>query len=84
MNGNWHGRDEVVAAVRANFGQLARQRPEVESMIGQDDVIAVLFHESGTFKLDARAYRVRVVQWFTFTDGKLKKIDEIVAGAMDN
>jgi ketosteroid isomerase-like protein len=79
MDGNWHGRDQVVEAARANFGQVAEQKPEIESMISGDNSIAVLFRESGVLKLEGRSYRFRVVQWFTFADGKLKRIDEIVA-----
>jgi hypothetical protein len=42
----------------------------------------VLFRESGMFKLEGRNYRLRVVQWFTFAEGKLKRLDEIVASTM--
>jgi len=79
LDGTWHGRDNVVAATRKNFGLLASQKPEIESMISQDDRVAVLLRESGVFKSSGQAYGVRGVQWFTFTDGKIKKIDEIVA-----
>jgi ketosteroid isomerase-like protein len=79
MDGNWRGRKPVVEAARANFGQLSSQKPEIESMISQGDSIAVLFHESGVFKLDGSDYRFRVVQWFTFADGKVKRIDEVIA-----
>jgi hypothetical protein len=30
-------------------------------------------------KSSGQVYRVRGVQWFTFADGKIRKIDEIVA-----
>jgi len=79
MDGNWRGREQVVEAARANFSQVADQKPEIESMISGNNSIAVLFRESGAFKLADRSYRFRVVQWFTFADGKVKRIDEIVA-----
>jgi hypothetical protein len=79
MDGNWRGREPVIKAVRANFGLLADQKPEMESMIAQGDSIAVLFRESGMFKPDGRGYGVRVVQWLTFAGGKIAKIDEIAA-----
>jgi ketosteroid isomerase-like protein len=82
MDGNWRGRERVVEAARANFGQVADQKPEIESMISGNDSIAVLFRESGVFKLEGRSYRLRVVQWFTFAEGKLKRLDEIVANTM--
>jgi hypothetical protein len=77
-------RDEVVAATRRNFSLVANQKPKVESMISQGDSIAVLLREIGTFKLNGQAYRARGVQWFTFLDGKIKKIDEIVADFLEN
>jgi ketosteroid isomerase-like protein len=79
LDGTWRGRDEVVAATRRNFGLLANQRPEIESMISQGDRVAVLLRESGVFKSNGQAYSVRGVQWFTFADGKISKIDEIIA-----
>jgi len=79
MDGNWRGRERVVEAARDNFSQLADQKPEIESMLSGNNSIAVLFRESGVFKLDGRNYRFRVVQWFTFAGGKVKRIDEIVA-----
>jgi ketosteroid isomerase-like protein len=79
LDGSWHGRADVVAATRKNFGVLASQKPEIESMILQGDRVAVLLRESGVFKSSGEAYNVRGVQWFTFVDGKIKKIDEIVA-----
>jgi ketosteroid isomerase-like protein len=79
LDGSWRGRDEVVAATRRNFGLVANQKPEIESMISQGDRVAVLLRESGVFKSSGQAYSVRGVQWFTFAGGKIKKIDEIVA-----
>jgi len=78
LDGSWRGRDAVVAATRKNFALLAEQKPEIESMIWQDDRLAVLLRESGTFKSTGQAYNVRGVQWFTFAQGKIKKIDEII------
>jgi ketosteroid isomerase-like protein len=79
LDGAWRGRDAVVAATRRNFGLLANQKPEIESMVAQDDRVAVLLRESGVLKSNGQAYSVRGVQWFTFADGRIKKIDEIIA-----
>jgi len=78
LDGIWRGRDEVVAATRRNFALLANQKPEIESIIAQDDRVAVLLRESGVFESSGQAYSVRGVQWFTFADGKIARIDEIV------
>jgi ketosteroid isomerase-like protein len=82
LDGSWRGRDEVVAATRRNFGLLGEQKPEIESMISQGDRIAVLLRESGIFKSNGQPYSVRGVQWFTFADGKIKKIDEIISNVI--
>jgi ketosteroid isomerase-like protein len=79
MNGTWRGRDEVVAATRKNFAEVEHQQPTIEGMISQGDCIAVLLRESGTLKSTGKAYSIRAVQWFTFADGKIKKIDELAA-----
>jgi ketosteroid isomerase-like protein len=83
LDGSWRGRDQVVAAARENFALLAEQKPEIESMISEGDRIAVLLRETGIFKSNGLAYRVRGVQWFTFADGKISKIDEIIAASPD-
>jgi ketosteroid isomerase-like protein len=79
MHGTWRGRKEVVEATRRNFALLSGQQPEVESMLSQGDCIAVLLRETGVLKASGQAYSIRAVQWFTFLDGKIKKIDEIIA-----
>ena len=79
LDGTWRGRDEVVAATRKNFSEMESQQPEIEGMISQDDRVGVLLRESGVFKSTSQAYSIRAVQWFTFADGKIRKIDEIVA-----
>jgi hypothetical protein len=79
IDGNWRGRIAVVAAARKNFAQIENQQPEIEAMISQGESIAVLLTESGVFKSTGQAYSIRGVQWFTFADDKIKKIDQIVA-----
>jgi ketosteroid isomerase-like protein len=79
MDGTWRGRDEVVAATRRNFSLVASQKPEIEGMIWEADRVAVLIRETGILKSNGQAYTVRGVQWFTFANGKIKRIDEIVA-----
>ncbi|MBV9768661.1 MAG: nuclear transport factor 2 family protein [Bryobacterales bacterium] len=79
LDGMWRGRDAVIAATRKNFALLSDQKPEIESVIWQGDRTAVLLKESGMLKSSGQSYTVRGVQWFTFADGKISKIDEIVA-----
>jgi len=69
----------VLAATRRNFDKLSGQIPELEGMISEGDSVAVLVRETGTFKASGDNYNIRAVQWFTFANGKIKKIDQIVA-----
>jgi ketosteroid isomerase-like protein len=77
LDGVWRGRDAVVAATKKNFGMIDNQQPDIERMVAQGDSVVVLLRERGTFKAEGRAYSVRVVQWFTFENGKISGIDEI-------
>jgi ketosteroid isomerase-like protein len=79
MEGTWRGRNEVVEGTRKNFALVSGQQPEIEAMIAQGDSVAVLLRESGVLKSNGQAYSLRGVQWFTFVEGKIKRIDEIVA-----
>ena len=78
LDGTWRGREEVIAATRRNFARVGNQKAEIESMISQGEQVAVLIRESGVVKSSGQAYSVRGVQWFTFANGKIKKIDEII------
>jgi ketosteroid isomerase-like protein len=79
MDGHWVGRRQVIEGMRVNFGMLDAQKPVMEGMISQGDTIAVLISESGVFKDSGREYRLRGVQWFRFANGKIARIDEVVA-----
>jgi ketosteroid isomerase-like protein len=78
-DGNWRGRNDVIAAARKNYSKIENQQPEIEAMISNGDSIAVLIRESGVLKSTRQAYSIRGVQWFTFADGKIRKIDQIAA-----
>lgn len=79
MDGAWRGRADVVAATRKNFAMLGEQKPEILGMISEGDRTAVWLRENGVFKETGQAYSVSGVQWFTFDQGKIKRIDEIIA-----
>jgi ketosteroid isomerase-like protein len=79
INGAWKGRGEVIAAARRNYGQLENQQPAIDGMISEGDWIAVLMRETGVLRSTGQAYSVRGVQWFTFTGGRISKIDQVIA-----
>jgi len=58
---------------------LGSQEPEIQDLIALGDRIAVLMRENGGLKSSGQAYSVRGVQWFTFEQGKIKRIEEIIA-----
>ena len=79
LDGSWRGRNDVIAATRKNFAAVDSQQPEIESIVSHGNCIVVLLRESGVFRSTGQAYSVRGVQWFTFSDGKISKIDQIIA-----
>jgi ketosteroid isomerase-like protein len=79
FNGAWRGREEMVTAIRNNLNAVEDQKPQIDSLLSQGDDIVVLLSESGIVRSDGQPYKIRGVQWFTFLDGKLKRVDEILA-----
>ena len=79
FDGSWCGRDDVIAATKRNFSLLAHQKPQIDDMACQGNCVAVLMRESGIVRESGHSYSLRGVQWFTFEDGKLKRLNEIVA-----
>ncbi len=83
FDGSWRGVKEIVAAARINYGKVEGQQPEIEAMISQGDAVAVLLRERGLLKADRRKYSLRAVQWFSFSNGKIRKIVSIAAPLVD-
>lgn len=79
IDGTWKGRGQVVAATRENFGKIGSQEPVIQGLVAAGNCIAVLIEEAGVFKTNGEPYHVRGVQWFTFEDGKIQRIEEIIA-----
>jgi ketosteroid isomerase-like protein len=76
MNGSWSGKAEVLAALRRNFSLVTEQRPHILEMVEAGDIIAVRFEEGGRLEESRALYAVRGIQWFRFSDGKLKYFEE--------
>ena len=77
--GSWYGYRDVTAAIAANFSKVTGQKPVIESMIQQDQVIAVRIRETGRIIATGEEYAVRGVLWFEFEDALIRRIDEVVA-----
>ncbi len=74
--GSWRGRQDVVKAIESNFGMITEQKPHIESVLCQDEVLAIRVHETGLLKSVSRRYEANGVIWFTFEGGQVKRIDE--------
>lgn len=79
IDGTWRGREEVLRAARRNYAIATDQKSEVDGMISEGPCVAVLLRENGTLKSSGQPYSIRGVHWFTFADGKIKRIDGIAA-----
>ena len=83
FNGRWQGRDDVLAAMQRNFSMLRDQRPEIESLVAQGDQLIVVARESGQVCETGQTYHVRWMQEFTFANGKIKAVRELIDGGAD-
>ena len=83
FNGRWEGRDEVLAAMEHNFSLVADQRPEIETVVAQGDLLIITARESGTVRSTGYTYNVRWMQEFTFDEGKMTHVRELVDGSAD-
>src|SRR5258708_38956 len=45
--GRWSGRQTIVETLRNNFSQVEEQRPTLESVVAQGDMVILVFHENG-------------------------------------
>ncbi len=79
LNGSWRGREAMIEGTRRNFAMLSHQKPQIEKIMAQGDSVAVFLRESGIIRETGLPYNVKVVQWFTFEGGKLKRADHVVA-----
>jgi ketosteroid isomerase-like protein len=56
FKGRWLGRDQAARAVRDNFAQVEDQRPVIQSVVAQGDVVMVAAHERGRFRDSGQTY----------------------------
>ncbi len=80
--GEWNGRDQVSAAIQANFALVDEQQPEIQSVTAQGDTVVVVARELGLYKPTARRYDVHWVQIITFAGGKIVRAREIADNAI--
>ncbi len=79
FDGHWKGRQEVIPIIRRNFSMVSEQKPELEGILESANAIAVMLRETGIANANGQPYAARAVQWFNFRDGKISRIDELIA-----
>lgn len=78
MAGRHHGLPAVIEAVRNNFSLLEDQHPTVESVIAQGNQVVLVGREKGRIRSTGRSYDVSLVQIYTFREGRVVSMREVV------
>jgi ketosteroid isomerase-like protein len=78
--GKWRGKNEVVQAILNNFSMVEQQEPQVQSVVAQGDQIVIVARETGRLRSSGIAYDIHWVQWFTFRNGKVANVRELICG----
>jgi ketosteroid isomerase-like protein len=78
--GRWRGRDDVGAAVAANFAMIEESHPDILSVTAQGDTVVVVAHETGRLRPSGRPYALHWVQVFRFRDVRVCWVMEVVDG----
>ena len=81
--GSWRVRHDVLKAIESNFGMITEQQPRIESMVQQDNVLAIRLHETGLLKSNSRRYEANGVIWFTFEGSRVKRIEEFFHSVLE-
>ena len=80
FNGRWEGRDNVLAAMQRNFALVEEQLPAIQSVVAQGDIVIIVARETGRMTDSSGNYDVHWVQEFSFADGRLRQIRQIIDG----
>jgi uncharacterized protein len=84
IRGRWRGRQNVAEAVRQNFGHVADQKPEIQSLCAQGDTVVLVGRERGRFTASGDEYNVTWIQVHTVRDGKTVCFRQYVSEALDS
>jgi len=71
------GREEILAAMRANFAKVEDQEPEIVSLVAQGDTVVIIAREKGKHRPTGTSYDVHWVQHYQFRDGKIARFLEL-------
>lgn len=77
------GRQELRKAIEHNFGTLTDQKPEISTVLAQEDLVVLIGREQGRIKETGQEYDVEFVHRFTFREGRLAAVRIIAARAVE-
>jgi ketosteroid isomerase-like protein len=80
ITGTWKGLDEILAAMRRNFAWLEQQNVTPQTVVAQGDLVLVVAHEVGIYRLTGARYELHFVQEFLFDGERVRRIRQIVDG----
>jgi ketosteroid isomerase-like protein len=83
FNGRWQGHEEVLAAMKRNFSQVEDQRPQIQSVVAQGDIVILTAREQGSVCATGKCYDVQWMQEFTFAGGKIQRVRELIDRSAD-
>lgn len=83
--GTFVGADAIVQNVFRRLGtEWEGYRAEPDRVIAADDQVAALGWYSGRYADTGRSFRARFVHWYTVTDGKITRFEQVVDSATVN
>ena len=83
--GTFVGADAIVANVFMRLGtEWDGYKAEPDAMIGDGDQVAASGWYSGTYKQTGKSFRARFVHWYTVTDGKIVRFEQVVDSSKVN
>ena len=71
------GREQMIEAIKQNFGALQNQRPSIEAVIAQGDTVIVIVEEEGEIRASGKKYRTKGMQRFIIREGKVELVEEL-------
>jgi ketosteroid isomerase-like protein len=75
------GRADFLEAIRHNFASVTDQRPEIATVVSQENTVVMIGRERGVITATGVPYDVEFVHRFTFRDGALAALRIIAARA---
>jgi ketosteroid isomerase-like protein len=78
FEGVWRKRDAFITATLDNFAKLVDQKTRVEALVEQGEQVVLLLTETGRLKTTGESYNLRGVLWWSFSGGKLSRVEEFL------